>query len=171
MIGHDVVTVGSKALTEAQDRVAACQNCSSSASRPFRSVLHEVLGFVHPAAEFVVAEPVACPNCGNSLVENTLVRCEGELEMDSQTTAAMYPAAFSLDETNVVLINDLQLGEAASWITGCQKCTSGAQMTFEYILDAVTESEDPASEYVIRHPVACPRCHSSITEKTLIVVN
>jgi hypothetical protein len=76
-----------------------------------------------------------------------------------------------LDETDVILVDEEVLAEAACWITGCQRCTKGAEMTFDYVLDAVMDSDDPNTEYVMCHPVPCPRCQQEVTEKTLIVVH
>lgn len=165
----ELVVVGSKSLFQAQDRVSACQNCSPGVSRPFRSVLIEVLGVSHPMSEFVMADPAVCPNCDSPIFEDTLVRCEGE---PRRQIAVSYPATpFLDDDTNVVLVNESLLAEAAAWISGCQCCTKGAEMTFDYILDAIMDSEDPNTEYVMCRPVHCPRCQGEVTEKTCIVVH
>jgi len=168
-VDTELVVVGSKSLCQAQDRVSACQNCSSGVSRLFRSVLIDVLGVDHPMSEFVMADPALCPNCDSPIFENTLVRCKGE---PRSKTAIAYPATPFLEaDTNVVLINESFLAEAANWITGCQCCTKGAEMTFDYILDAIMDSEDPNTEYVMCRPVQCPRCQGEVTEKTRIVVH
>jgi hypothetical protein len=119
-------------------------------------------------AEFVIADYALCPNCDSPIVEDTLVRCEGE---PSRLPAIAYPTTPSLDDTEVILVDEPLLDQAAAWISGCQHCTPGADMTFEYVLDAITDSEDPNTEYVMRHPVHCPRCDGQVTEKTFVVVH
>ena len=168
ILGTEVVVVGTVSLIEALNRVTACQNCSPAVSRPFQSVLTEVLGVSHPMSEFVMADSAVCPNCDSPVLENTLVRCEGE---PGRQTAVAYPASPSMDDTDVILVDEAVLAEAACWITGCQRCTKGAEMTFDYVLDAVVDSEDPNTEYVMCRPVHCPRCQREVTEKTFIVVH
>ena len=168
ILGTELVVVGALSLGEAQSRVTACQNCSLRVSRPFRDVLIEVLGVNHPMSDFVLADSARCPNCDSSILENTLVRCEGE---PLTQAAVAYPVAPSLDDTDVILVDEGMLAEAACWITGCQRCTKGADMTFDYVLDAVMNSSDPNTEYVMCRPVPCPRCKREVTEKTFIVVH
>jgi hypothetical protein len=168
ILGTELVVVGTISLIEAQTRVTACQNCSLGVSRPFRDVLIEVLGVSHPMSEFVLADSAICPNCDSPILENTLVRCEGE---PCKQAAVAYPTTPSLDETDVILVDEALLAEAACWITGCQRCTKGADMTFDYVLDAVMDSSDPNTEYVMCRPVHCPRCQREVTEKTFIVVH
>jgi hypothetical protein len=168
VLGTELVVVGTMSLIEALNRVTACQSCSPAVTRPFQSVLTEILGVNHPMSEFVMADSAVCPNCDSPIVENTLVRCEGE---PSRQAAATYPASDYMDDTDVILVDETILSEAAHWISGCQGCTKGAEMTFDYVLDAVMNSEDPTTEYVMCHPIHCPRCEREVTEKTFIVVH
>jgi hypothetical protein len=170
VLGTELVVVGTMSLLEVLDRVTACQSCSAGVSRPFRSVLTETLGANHPMSEFVMADAAVCPNCDSPIFENTLVRCEGEPRRQAGAVAT-YPTATSLDDTDVILVDEAVLTEAACWISGCQRCTKGAEMTFDYVLDAVMDSDDPSTEYVMCRPVHCPRCQREVTEKTFIVVH
>ncbi len=167
-LGTELVVVGTMSITAAQTRVTACQNCSLGVSRPFRDVLIEVLGVNHPMSEFVMGDSATCPNCDSPILEDTLVRCEGEA---GKPAAVVYPATPSLEDTEVILVDETVLAEAVCWITGCQRCTKGADMTFDYVLDAMMDSDDPTTEYVMCRPVHCPRCHREVTEKTFIVVD
>ena len=168
ILGTELVVVGTRSLIDAQSRVTACQHCSLGVSRPFRSVLTEVLGVNYPMSEFVMADSAACPNCDSPILENTLVRCEGE---PGRHAPATYSISTSLDDTDVVLVDEALLAEAACWISGCHRCTKGAGMTFDYVLDAIMDSDDPNTEYVMCRPVHCPRCQREVTEKTFIVVD
>ena len=63
-------------LAEALDRVVACQECSGSLSRTFRSVLTEALGGAFGSPN--LGAMAQCPNCSSLLLESSLVRCEGD---------------------------------------------------------------------------------------------
>src|SRR5689334_19127927 len=78
--GVELVAVGETSMLKAQKRVAGCQNCSASVSHPFSSVLIEVLGVRTTSTEYLLCLPARCPNCGHPILENTLVRCEGDAE-------------------------------------------------------------------------------------------
>jgi hypothetical protein len=164
--GIELVTVGSESLLKAQERVVACQSCSPSVSRPFGSVLTEVLGAIGPSTEFVLSSAATCPNCGQPIVENTMVRCEGELNEAVIITPA-YETCW--EDTDVILIDEAVLREAQSFITGCQECVPYAEMTFDYILDAVTERDPSVTEYVLCHSAKCPRCQNDVHEKTFVL--
>lgn len=168
VLGTELVVVGTMSLIEALSRVTACQNCSAGVTRPFQDVLIEVLGVGHPMSEFVMADSAVCPNCDEPILENTLVRCEGE---PSRVPQVSYPPLSAMEDTDVRLVDETFLAEAACWISGCQRCAKGAEMTFDYILDAVMDSDDPNTEYVMCRPVHCPKCQSEVTEKTFIVVH
>jgi len=76
--GVEVVVVGEASSAKAQRRVVGCQSCRASVSRPFSSVLIEVLAAGSAIAEYVLSAPARCPNCSQPILENTLVRCEGD---------------------------------------------------------------------------------------------
>jgi len=163
--GSELVAVGEISLLKVLRRVIACQCCSESVSRSFGTVMVEVLGAAGSATEFVLCGAAKCPNCAEPIVENTLVRCEGERDED----VAIMPDDLCLDDTNVILIDEPLLAEAEAAITGCEHCVANAEMTFEYILDAITEHDPTTTEYVICRPAKCPRCAHEITEKSLII--
>jgi len=168
--GIELVTVGAASVLKAQSKVVACQACSPSVSRPFGSVLTEVLaGASVPGLEYMICAPAECPNCGGTIVENTLVRCEGERNEDATPTYADYETSW--EETNVILVDESVLTEAASFISGCEQCVPYAEMTFDYILDAVTERDPSSTEYVLCHAAKCPRCHEEVTEKTFVIAS
>ena len=60
--------------------------------------------------------------------------------------------------------------EAEASISGCAQCSHGAELTFDYILDEVTNCDPTLTEYVICRPAKCPRCHGDVTEKTLVTM-
>ncbi len=170
MIGGGLVAPGEASLLKALGRVVACQNCSSSVFRSFGSVLVEVLGETGPISQFILSVPIECPSCRSPIVENTLVRCDGELHEGAPATPPVYEERPS-DETNVVLIDEATLLKAQAFVTGCGNCTAHAEMTFDYILDAVTDDDPTVTEYVQCRPAECPRCGQEISEKTLIAAD
>jgi len=165
--GIELLTVGEQSVLKAQTRVIACQGCSPSVSRSFGSVLVEVLGANDPMTEYVLCAPAECPNCGKPIVENTLVRCEGERGDEAAPVVKEYEPIW--EETNVVLVDDATLAEAQNFITGCEQCVPYAEMTFDYILDEVTKRDPAETEYVLCRPAKCPRCNHEVTEKTFII--
>jgi hypothetical protein len=166
-IGIELVAVGGASIQKAQKRVAACQSCSASVSRPFSSIIIEVLGAAGPISEYVLCAPARCPNCAQPIVENTLVRCEGELEDDAPNAPLDFGRCWD-ENNNVVLINEAILSEAQASISGCEHCDASAGIAFDYILDAVTKCESTITEYVMCRAAKCPRCHHEVTEKTLV---
>jgi hypothetical protein len=163
----ELLTVGETSAQKARTRVVACQACSGSVSRPFSSVLTEVLGAVGPAAEYVICEPVECPNCSRPIIENTMVRCEDECE--ERLMPAYPPDVPCWEETDVILVDEAALLEAQSVIAGCEQCVPYAEMTFDYILDAVTGYDPTKTEYVLCHSAKCPRCQGEVSEKTFVL--
>jgi hypothetical protein len=168
--GLELITVGETSVLKAQAKVVACQCCSpSSVSRSFGSVLIEVLGAIGPTTEYMICAAAQCPNCSQPIAENTLVRCEGERTEEMANALVEYEPCW--EETNVVLVDEAVLSEAQAHITGCEQCVPYAEMTFDYILDAVTERDPASTEYVLRRPAKCPRCNEDVTEKTFVIAH
>jgi len=76
----------------------------------------------------------------------------------------------SVEEINVVLIDESVLREALHWVSGCWACSEYATISFDYILDAITGCEPSVTEYVLCRPAKCPHCAGEITEKTAVTV-
>jgi hypothetical protein len=112
--------------------------------------------------------PARCPNCSEHIIENTLVRCVGEVDEEFAIgeDREFDPA---LEDSDVVLVDESVLREAQGFVAGCGQCYPSAEMTFDYILDEVTGCDPTSTEYVLCHPAKCPRCAREITEKTLVV--
>ncbi len=168
-IDSGLVTVGAASVVKAVTKVVACKSRSQSVYRLFESVLTEVLGAVDGHSEYMLCEPAECPNCGASITEYTLVRCEGEWEASTSTQSFGELGSTECDKTNIIFIDDTLLSEAQAFISGCEHCDPNAEMAFDYILDAVTQSEPTTTEYVMCRPPKCPCCHRDVTEKTLVV--
>lgn len=73
-----------------------------------------------------------------------------------------------LEETQVVLLDNVVLAEAQAFLTGCERCAAHTELTFDYVLDAVTECDATITTYVLCAPVRCPRCGNNVTVTTFI---
>jgi hypothetical protein len=166
------MVVGEASVRKVQSRIAACQNCSSSVFRTFAALLAETLGETAPISQFCLGVPAHCPSCSAQIHENTWVRSDGE-EGFAGFTADTLPGPEERRSTphNVVLVDEATLMAARAFVTGCRSCAPHATMTFEYLLDAVTDGDPTITEYVMGRPVACPRCGAQISEKTLVVAD
>jgi len=77
----------------------------------------------------------------------------------------------SIEDINVVLIDEPRLRESLQFVSGCRNCCEYAAIRFDYILDAMTGCDPHVTEYVLCRPGKCPQCAGLITEKTLVLVN
>jgi hypothetical protein len=69
----------------------------------------------------------------------------------------------------VILVDELTLTEAESFISGCQHCAWTSEITFDHLLDAVTGSNPIETEYVICGAPRCPSCKHEVTEDTFVL--
>ena len=53
-------------------------------------------------------------------------------------------------------------------ISSCEACNQDAEMPFDWILDEVTGRDGSTTDYFLTEPARCPRCGSTIMEKTLV---
>lgn len=73
------------------------------------------------------------------------------------------------EEMHVVLVDDSLVSQGEELITGCEKCSEMAELTFEYLLDALTGCNPAVTEYLLCRPAMCPHCRAAVTEKTLVL--
>jgi hypothetical protein len=74
------------------------------------------------------------------------------------------------EETNIVFVDEPTLLEAQAYICGCEHCSDDTEITFDYVLDAVTKCDPRWTEYLLYHPAQCVSCGSEIREKTFVAV-
>jgi hypothetical protein len=165
--GLELVALGETSLRRALVHVVGCQSCSTVVSRSFGLLLSELLGPTNSVTEYILCAPARCPNCSESILEGTLVRCD--VDQDEPVAIANREFEPTLEGADVVLIDEPVLREAQGFVAGCGQCVPSAEMTFDYILDEVTGCDPTSTEYVLCHPAKCPRCKHEITEKTLVV--
>jgi hypothetical protein len=76
----------------------------------------------------------------------------------------------TIEETDIVLIDETTVSETEHWISSCEQCADQTPIAFDYLLDALTGCDPQITEYVMCRPARCPFCDSEITEKTLVSV-
>jgi hypothetical protein len=160
----DVVAISKDSLFIAQQLVTGCEACDPNASVSFSTVLGEVTKRTDSVTDYIVCEPAKCGKCGAAIVETTLVALNAP---NSTFTSNGFDTL--TEHTDVLLIDEPRLREAEEWISSCEQCSSQtAQYSFDQILDSLTGSDPTKTEYLLCREAICPRCHSRITEKTLI---
>ena len=160
----EIIATSSDSLFMAQNRVRGCEECDPAANRPFTAVLDEVTHRQDSMTDYILCEPAKCGKCGARIIESTLVVVEST---DSQDPALLY-FDIPIEETNVVLIHEDVLSEAEGWIASCEHCDEDCEHSFDQILDSLTACDPTSTEYFMCREAACPRCQSSVTEKTLV---
>lgn len=155
-----MIVVGTESAREAVQRLCGCQQCSETASTSLEYVLDDIRKG-EGAAAYMLADTLGCPNCHAPIVETTLV----QLRESRQSNWFELP----LPETEVVLVEESSLVEAQRLIAECESCGEDAQITFDYLLDAVTGCDPTKTEYLMCRPAKCPRCFREVNEKTLVI--
>jgi hypothetical protein len=159
-----IAAVGEATLLKARENITGCYACDESASRLFQSVLAQALedgGMI----EYVVGLPIACPRCASPILETTMVTVVEERRTNPRTRDVAPP-----DEENVMFVDEATLFEAERYISGCENCVpDAAQITFEYVLDAITCCDPTITDYVMCQPARCQRCKHEVMPKTCII--
>jgi hypothetical protein len=75
-----------------------------------------------------------------------------------------------IETLNVVLIDEIVLDDVLDWVSGCEFCDDDAMIPFDYLLDAVTDSDPTTTEYLMCRIETCPFCLGQVTEKTRVTV-
>ena len=163
--GFELVAAGEASVLAAATQISECASCSRSASQAFQSVLGRVLGD-RGTTEYFVCRPLPCPRCGSPIFESTLVSTREDAEANDRLEVFEPP----FTETTIMFIDPPTLLEAEGFIAGCEHCAGElAEITFDYVLDAVTGADPATTEYVVCQPAKCPCCNHDVVEKTLIV--
>jgi hypothetical protein len=70
--------------------------------------------------------------------------------------------------STLVAVSRYTLLRARQEIIGCESCTEQALVPFSWVLDRVTDTVGPGTDYIMSESVRCPRCTRSVYETTLI---
>ena len=80
-----------------------------------------------------------------------------------------HPAAASLDDLNIVLVDSSTLHKAHKLIGGCRMCSRHADIPFNSILDGITGGDPTNTRYILAEgSVKCPRCRRNVRENSLV---
>jgi hypothetical protein len=71
-------------------------------------------------------------------------------------------------EIHILAIGAITIRRAQDAISSCESCNQDAELPFDWILDDVTGRDGSTTDYLLTEPARCPRCGSSIMEKTLV---
>jgi hypothetical protein len=80
------------------------------------------------------------------------------------------PLQQSVEEIEIVFLDESFLAEAEQCLFACEYCAENAVIALDYLLDVLTGCDPTVTEYLMCRPACCPSCSSQITEKTLVVV-
>jgi hypothetical protein len=69
---------------------------------------------------------------------------------------------------HIVVLGTATIRRAQEAISSCEACNDDAELPFDWILDEVTGRDGSTTDYFLTEPVRCPRCGSSVIEKTLV---
>jgi len=76
-------------------------------------------------------------------------------------------SSFLPDEIRLIAVGAETLRQAEMLIAGCEFCTDGAEIPFDWILDHVTGRLGSQTDYVLSEAARCPNCKHQLTEKVL----
>jgi len=76
----------------------------------------------------------------------------------------------SANQVNLVVVSEVHAHSATEFIGGCEACTPAANLSFDYVLDGVTELDPTSTEYILPDLISCPSCGAKIDTKTLVTV-
>jgi hypothetical protein len=71
---QNVVLINTTTLREAERLIESCEHCNpEGAEIPFDNILDRVTGSDPSVTDYVLEQPVKCPNCRRGILEKTLV--------------------------------------------------------------------------------------------------
>jgi len=76
-----------------------------------------------------------------------------------------------LELSHIVLVDECTVAKTEALISGCERCNEAAEISFDYLLDAVSGCDPSNTEYLMCRPARCPSCHGAVCEKTLIIAD
>jgi hypothetical protein len=64
-------------------QVSSCEACRPEAAEfPFEWLIDDVMEFSGVHTDYLMEEPPACPRCGATVSQKTLVECDGGVEVN-----------------------------------------------------------------------------------------
>ncbi len=140
------------------------ERCSELALTSFECVIDDVRTDLRATA-YLLGESLRCPGCESPIIETTLV----QLKESCKAATFDRPHDMLFPRMEIVLIDEISLVRAQRLISACEICAEEAQITFDYLLDAVTGCNPSETEYLMCRRAKCPCCFNEVTEKTLVI--
>jgi hypothetical protein len=143
--GIDVIVVGAQSIREVFSRISGCEQCSETVVS-VEGVLDDILAKPNGVATYILGESLVCPACQAPLIENTMV---GLNESAADYDSSLKCLAPALAATDIVLIDEDTLLVAQSLVAACEHCEhcdNRAEISFDYLLDAVTGCDPSRTE-------------------------
>jgi hypothetical protein len=69
---------------------------------------------------------------------------------------------------HILALGGSTIRRAQDSISSCEGCNKDAELPFDWILDQVTGHDGSMTDYFLTEPARCPRCGSTVIEKTLV---
>ena len=162
-----IIALSAESAQKALAFITGCEHCSPSASMPFERLLDHVVPDQGSVASYVLGEAILCAFCEAPITEATLVEVD-HVPSESPSLAWYEPP---LPQTEVVLVDEAMLVKAQTLMAACERCSENADavISFDYLLDAVTDSDPSETEYLMCRRARCPQCEHLVTEKTFVI--
>src|SRR5262245_28083488 len=74
----------------------------------------------------------------------------------------------AIEDTNIVLVDEATIRHAERRLRRCEACSDEPQLLFNTLLDQLTGHDPRITDYLLSRPANCPKCHSAVTEKTIV---
>jgi hypothetical protein len=71
-------------------------------------------------------------------------------------------------QRHLIAVSGATIVKIREQISGCESCTEDAEIPLSRVMDGVTGRSGSVTDYVLSHPIRCPRCRAEITEETLV---
>jgi hypothetical protein len=73
------------------------------------------------------------------------------------------------ERETILFTVSVEVAEAAAALIGsCENCDDEASLPFDVVLDQVMLFSGMHTDYFMPNPPVCPRCRTTVTEKTLV---
>ena len=69
---------------------------------------------------------------------------------------------------HILALGAATIRRAQEAISSCEACNKLAELPFDWILDEITGRDGSTTDYFLTEPARCPRCGSTVMEKTLV---
>jgi hypothetical protein len=152
-------------LRRAKRRFLSCERCNELADLTIEMFETQAADDT-VSGEAVICQPGRCSKCSAEGADAAYLQSHGPATDDSHVLEYYDPLT---EQTEIVLVEAATLEQAQERIVRCEHCTDDAEITFDYVLDAITGCDPTVTQYVLYTPAKCPHCLHDVNEKTLVI--